>query len=123
LSDLLTKDDEYAPSESNFRQQNVSGTIHTDTLEWTFALQNFQNNGSLSGGFLSHRDTHYWLKTTSKGLNRHGVVIATREGEYLASLSYNSSSAQMRMRKNIDPHTANAIAALYAVLMSTKNVE
>jgi hypothetical protein len=123
LSEVLSNDDEYSPSETQYRQRNVSGNIRTDTTAWAFTLQNFQENGSPSGGHLTHGETYYWLKVSVQGTNRRNLIIVSREGEYLASLSYNVSGTQMRMRKNIDPQTANAIATLYAVLMSVKNVQ
>jgi hypothetical protein len=105
------------------RRRSINGVIRTDSLSWDFVLQNYQTDGSISGGYLLQGENYYPLKTTRQGGHRKGIIVATKEGENLASLSYNLSSAQMRMRKNIDPHTANAIAALYAVLMSTKNVD
>jgi hypothetical protein len=123
LSDLLSKDDEFTPSGSSMYRRNINGVIRTDSLSWEFVLQNYQTDGSISGGYLLQGGNYYPLKITRQGAHRKGVIVATKEGEYLASLEYSLSSTQMRIRKSIDPHTANAIATLYAVLMSTKNVE
>jgi hypothetical protein len=123
LSELLSGDDEYSPPESQFKHRSVTGSIQTDTITWAFSLQNLQNNGSLSGGYLTHSDAYYRLKITLRGTNRAAVIVTTQDGAYLASLSYNPSGAQMRMRKDIDTNTGNAIATLYAVLLSTKNVQ
>jgi hypothetical protein len=105
------------------RRRSINGVIRTDSLSWDFVLQNYKTDGSISGGYLLQGVNYYPLKTTRQGTNRKVVIVATNEGEYLASLEYGLSDAQMRMRKNIDPQTANAIATLYAVLMSTRNVQ
>jgi hypothetical protein len=123
LSELLSGDDEYSPPESMFRHRSISGSIQTDTITWAFSLQNLQNNGSLSGGYLTHSDTYFRLKINLRGTKRAAVIVTTQDGAYLASLSYNPSGAQMRMLKDIDNNTGNAIATLYAVLLSTKNVQ
>lgn len=122
LSDLLSKDDENnTPSSVSYR--NLAGMIRIDTMEWEFQISAYDNSGSIGGGFLQNEQNNFQLSFNQpRGLQRE-ILTTNQNGEHVASLMLRSSDPELRIWNTLDPSTARALAALYAVIMSARNVQ
>jgi hypothetical protein len=123
LSTLLNNGNENGSSGSGYARRDIKGIFRTDSLNWSFAIDDFNGEGMISGGHLSNDLVNFRL--VSKVYQGHHWEIITQNdaGEYLASLEFRLSGTELRMLKKLDQSSADAIAVLYAVLLSARNVQ
>jgi hypothetical protein len=86
-------------------------------------IQSYHSDGTIGGGYLTNDQYNFQLLYKQHvGLHREILCIG-QNGEYFASLDMRSSGADLLIRNNLDRNTTHAIAVLYAVLISTRNVQ
>jgi hypothetical protein len=103
--------------------RDVAGSITTDTLAWEFNLNGYDQSGWFRSGYLALGQEEYLLEYKQGTGFKREAILKTGSGEYVASLDFSFSDTFLRIRKQLDPMTEQAIAALYAVLLSVKNVQ
>jgi hypothetical protein len=122
LSDLLSNDDDVNSGPPSMSNRNIVGVIRTDSTKWQFLIQSYNPDGTIGGGYLSNDEHQFQLiYKQHAGLHRE-VICLDKDGAYLASLDMRSSSSNLLVLNGLDNQTTHAIAVLYAVLMSTRNV-
>lgn len=103
--------------------RDVAGTITTDTLSWDFNINGYDQSGFFRSGYLALGQEEYLLEYQQGTGFKRDAIVKTGSGEYVADLEFSFSDATLRIRKQLDPMTEQAIATLYAVLLSVKNVQ
>lgn len=103
--------------------RDVVGSITTDTLDWEFNINGYDQSGIFRSGYLALGQEEYLLEYKQGTGFKRDAILKTGSGEYVADLEFSFSDATLRIRKQLDPMTEKAIAALYAVLLSVKNVQ
>jgi hypothetical protein len=123
LSTLLSNDDEdvQLPPSSSYR--NIAGMIKTDSSTWDFNISSYNKDGSIGSATLTNEHENFQLFFKQHQGMHWEIITTNQNGEYLASLDSRSSGKKLTVRNNLDRHALNAIAGLYAVLMSTRNAE
>jgi hypothetical protein len=123
LSNLLSDDDDEFNTPPSISNRNIMGVIRTDTVAWEFMIQSYQSDGTIGGGYLKNDQINFQL-VYKQHTGMHREILCTgQNGEYFASLDMRSSATEIRIRNNLDRATTHAISVLYAVLMSTWNVQ
>lgn len=123
LSDLLSNDDDEYNTPPTSSNRNILGVIRTDTLAWEFMINSYQSDGTIGSGYLANDQNNFQLiYKQHAGLHRE-ILCTGQNGEYFASLDMSSSGTKLLIRNNLEKPTVHAIAVLYAVLMSTRNVQ
>lgn len=123
LSELLSNDDDDDHLPPNTSNRNVVGVIRTDSTKWQFLIQSYQANGAIGGGYLSNDQYEFQLRYRLHKGSHWEVISVDNEGNYVASLDVTSSGSNLLVRKELTSQTIHTIAVLYAVLMSTRNVQ
>jgi hypothetical protein len=106
-----------------FYDRNITGAITpgNDSLHWTFSLDHYVN-GELNGGSLDNEQVSFTLSTTSLTGLKKEIVVSDQKGTYLAALVTGFSTTEILLRKDLPSTYQQAIAALFAVLTSVKNL-
>jgi hypothetical protein len=123
LSNLLTNNDEVGSNSSGSYRRNVEGNIRTDSLTWSFVIEGYGSDGTIMGGHLDNGRDYFRLFFKQHAGYHWEIITQREEGEFIASLEFRTSGTELHQLKKLDPETADAIAVLYAVLMSTRNVQ
>lgn len=103
--------------------RDIVGTITTDTLAWEFNINGYDQSGIFRSGYLALGQEEYLLEYKQGTGFKREAILKTGSGEYVANLDFSFSDTILRIRKKLDPMTEKAIATLYAVLLSVKNVQ
>lgn len=122
LGHLFGKQDESSSSTIAYNR-DIAGTITTDTLDWEFNINGYDQSGFFRSGYLTLGQEEYLLEYKQGTGFKREAVLKTGSGEYVADLEFTFSDANLRIRKKLDPMTEQAIATFYAVLLSVKNVQ
>ncbi len=106
-----------------FYDRNITGEITTgnDSLHWAFSLEHYVN-GEITGGALKNVQVSFILSTTSLTGLKKEIIVTDQNGIYLAALVTGLSTTEILLRKDLSPSHQQAIAALFAVLTSIKNL-
>ena len=130
LGKMLSKNDEGKDQVLDYNR-DVPGTITTrnDTLHWSFFIRNFRSGGrqtsystpsaSFSDGYLMNdRDSMYMQIYSSFSAD---LVLVNQKEEHLAALAFKQKHPEIWIRKDIERSYQQAIAALFAVIISIKD--
>lgn len=105
----------------NYR--NISGRILIDSLSWDFATDHYQTTGDfLQSGLAGQGKTYIMDFFTGTGGKREAILKDT-SGYHHARLRLGLSKADFRISTQLPPATQHAVATLYAILMSVKNIQ
>jgi hypothetical protein len=122
LGHLFGNQDESSSSTLAYNR-DIAGTITTDTLDWDFNINGYDQSGIFRSGYLALGQEEYLLVYIQGTGFKREAILKTGSGEYVANLEFTFSDANLRIRKKLDPMTEQAIAAFYAVLLSVKHVQ
>jgi hypothetical protein len=122
LSDLLSNDHDENNAPPTISNRNIIGMIRTDTIGWQFMIQ-YHSDGTLGGGYLTNDQHNFQLLFKHHKGSHWEIISVGKNGEYFASLDVRTSGSDLLIRNDLDSQTIHAIAVLYAVLMSTRNVQ
>jgi hypothetical protein len=122
LGHLFGNQDESSSSTLAYNR-DIAGTITTDTLDWDFNINGYDQSGIFRSGYLALGQEEYLLEYKQGTGFKREAILKTGSGEYVANLDFSFSDTILRIRKKLDPMTEQAIAAFYAVLLSVKNVQ
>jgi hypothetical protein len=130
LGKMLSKNDEGKEQVFDYNR-DVPGTITSghDTLQWSFLINNFTSGGrqtsygtpsaSLSDGYLMNgRDSIYMQIYSSFSAD---LVLVNQKEEHLAAIAFKQKHPEIWIRKDIPMPYQQAIAALFAVIISIKD--
>jgi hypothetical protein len=110
-------------SSTLFYDRNLIGEISTgiDSVHWNFSLDHYVNGEITGGALINEQDSFKLFSTSLEGLKKE-IVVADKNGAYLAALVAGLSTTEIFLRKDLSSSSRQAIAALFAVLTSIKNL-
>jgi hypothetical protein len=123
LSNLLSNNDEVGSNGSGSYRRNVEGNIRIDSLTWSFLIEGYGSDGTITGGHLENGRDYFRLFYRQHAGYHWEMIMQSEEGEFIASLEFRTSGTELHLLKKLPPEAADAIAALYAVLLSARNVQ
>ena len=106
-----------------YYNRNVMGTIATDSIVWDFLVERYGTDGIIGGGYMVHDTKEYLLEYRHHAWLDRDIILKGASGEIFASLVITSYQTSLFIRKDLDATTQNAIATLYAIIMSVKNID
>jgi len=126
LGKLLSKEDEGKDKILSYNR-DVVGVIATgeDSLHWEFFLDDYgsaprQGSSSISNAsFKSEKDS---LLLKLYFIDDADMAVYNAPGEVLAKLQYRSKPSYVWIKEQVDPGYKKAIAALFAVIMSIRDL-
>ena len=123
LSNLLSNNEEPGANSSGVYSRTVEGNIRTDSLTWSFVIDGYGSDGSIIGGHLENEKEYFRLFFRQHAGYHWEIITQNDEGAYLASLEARASGTEFHLLKKLDRQTADVVAVLYAVLLSSRNVQ
>jgi len=131
LGKMLSKNDE-GKDEVIDENRDVPGIIKAsnDSIVWKFFIDDFvsgsgQSQGpfsisaSISGGYLKNEQDSLYMQTYSSF--EADVVLINKKGEHLAALAFKQKHSAVWIPNDITASYQQAIAALFAVILSIKD--
>ncbi|QEC68241.1 hypothetical protein FRZ67_13385 [Panacibacter ginsenosidivorans] len=131
LGKMMSKNDE-DKDEILDENRDVPGIIREgiDSIVWKFFIDDFvsgsgqsqgpfSNPASIAGGFLKNEHDSLYMQTYSSF--EADLVLINQQGEHLAALAFKQKHPTIWIRKNIDLSYQQAIATLFAVILSIKD--
>jgi len=131
LGKMLSKNDE-GKDEVIDENRDVPGIIKAsnDSIVWKFFIDDFvsgsgQSQGpfsipaSISGGYLKNEQDSLYMQIYSSF--EADVVLINQKGEHLAALAFKQKHPAVWIRNDITASYQQAIAALFAVILSIKD--
>jgi len=105
-----------------FYNRNMEGTIrsNTDSLQWSFSLNNYVNHRVGNGSFANERES-FSIVTRNAAAFSTEIVLMNAEQAPVASVFFNMNEIDIHLLKTLSQSYRQAIAALFAVIVSTKN--
>ncbi len=106
-----------------YYNRNVSGMINTgnDSIQWTFYITHFVN-GVIESGYLLHQQDSLIIYSNNLTGVKNEIVVTDSNRNYIAALESGFSKSEIWMQKELTPSYQKAIAALYALIISIKNL-
>ena len=123
LSNLLSNNDETGSNSSGYSRRNIEGMIRTDSMTWSFVLDGYGSDGTINGGHLSNDQAYFRIFYRQHAGYHWEIITQNDQGEYLASLEFRTSGPELHLLKKLDKQSVDAIAVMYAVMMSARNVQ
>lgn len=105
-----------------YYNRDVAGTIFTGLTAWEFSISGYKNDGTFYKGFLTDGVNEFLFEFVQHAGYNFEVVVKDSKGEYFGSLIFRLSKTQLLLRNDVSIYTKNAIAVLYAIYLSVKNV-
>ena len=105
-----------------FYNRNVSGIIRAgnDTMKWSFYLSHVVDN-EIEDGYLTNYQDSFLVKTVNTGAFSSDMGLVDHQGQQVAQLSYGPNRLEIRLQKELNECYKNAIASLFALIVSIKN--
>ncbi len=132
LGMMLSKKDEGKNAVLDYNR-NVSGTIGTgiDSLPWEFNVYNFRSgsrqtesqfypSASISDLHIKNVKDSLYMERSSSFLGN--IVLLNQKGEHLAELAFKQKNPDIWIRKDIEHSYQQAIAVLFAVIISIRDL-
>jgi hypothetical protein len=120
--DFISGNDSEGSNLLGFRR-DITGLINTGMAVWEFAIENYNLDGTFEKGYLA-TDGEEYLLTFSFGNDNHmQFVVVNAAGEYVAILDNALFETFTRIDQRLAPQHAHAIASLFALFSSVKNIQ
>ena len=132
LGKMLSKNDEGKNAVLDYNR-DVSGTIKTsiDSLPWEFYIHNFRSGGSqtasqfspstsISDLSLKNKQDSLYIENNSSFSSV--IVVVNQKGEHLAAIALKQNHPDIWIRNDIGQDYQQGIAALFAVIISVKDL-
>lgn len=105
-----------------FYNRDIQGSISTGSasMPWHFSLNNYVNHKVGSGSLSNEQDTFSIVTRNATAFSTE-IVLMNQQGNHLASVFFNMSDIDIYLQKNLSETYRQVIAALFAVIVSTKN--
>lgn len=120
---LVLKGNNEGHGNTLYYDRNVKGLIRISNQpdQWSFSLEHYVN-GEINDGYLKTDKNTLRLKTTAISGTKKEIVVYDEADQYLAAMVTGFSSADILLRKDIAPDQQKAIATLFAIMISIKNL-